>query len=48
MIAVSGYDDVRDLGQAVTLQEKEDDDHDHDHDPGDGDRWNGDVFISDV
>ena len=28
---MSGYDDVRDVGQAVTLQEKKDD-HDHDDD----------------
>ena len=33
VVAVSGYDDVRDVGQAVTLQEKEDDEHDL----GDGD-----------
>ena len=27
---MSGYDDVRDVGQAVTLQEKKDDDDDDD------------------
>ena len=30
VVAMSGYDDVRDVGQAVTLQEKKDDDDDDD------------------
>ena len=29
---MSGYDDVRDVGQAVTLQEKKDNHDDHDDD----------------
>ena len=32
VIAMSGYEDVRDVGQAVTLQEKKDDDDDDDDD----------------